>query len=84
MVNAIRTNLGKSLLTAEDLTSKSIIFDKLQNSFAKCFNSGTINVKNVTNQLINENENDIVLPVAGLKFKVILKNILMVLNCICH
>ncbi len=65
MINMIRTNLGKLLLTPEDLTSKNIIFDKLQNSFSNGFNSGTINAKNVTNQLINESKNDIVLPVAG-------------------
>ncbi len=38
---------------------------KLQNSFSNGFNSGTTNAKNVTNQLINEDRNDIVLPVAG-------------------
>lgn len=65
MVNAIRTNLGKSLLNQTDLTNKNIIFDKLQNSFSNGFDSGSINAKNITNQLINEEQNDIVLPVAG-------------------
>lgn len=65
MVNAIRTNLGKSLLSQTDLTNQNIIFDKLQNSFSNGFNSGSLDAKNITNQLINENKNDIVLPVAG-------------------
>lgn len=65
MVNAIRNQLGKLPLNETDLVNKNIIFDKLQNSFSNGFNSGSLNAKNITNQLINENQNDIVLPVAG-------------------
>lgn len=63
MVNTIRSSKNKETLS--DLEDKNIIFDKLQNSFSNGFGSGSIDAKNITNQLINEYKDDIVLPVAG-------------------
>lgn len=67
MINKIRTKAGKDEMTAEELNSNkfNINFDKLPNSFSGGFESGTPNAKAITSQLINQQGNDIVFPVAG-------------------
>lgn len=63
MVNQIRTAQGLNAMT--DLTDYNVTFDKINNSFSGSFESGTANAKAITSQLINDNQNDVVYPVAG-------------------
>lgn len=65
MINTIRTSQNKPEMTSNELAAINIIFDKIENSFSGSFESGTSNARAITSQLINDNKNDIVFPVAG-------------------
>lgn len=65
MINKIRTEKGRALMTEDELANFNITFDKLTNSFSGGFESGTPAAKAITSQAINNNKNNIVFPVAG-------------------
>ncbi|MGL5268360.1 MAG: BMP family ABC transporter substrate-binding protein [Spiroplasma sp.] len=67
MINKIRKSQNNPEMSEDDLKSNKyeIIFDKLANSFSGGFESGTTGAKAITSQLINDNKNNIVFPVAG-------------------